>query len=126
MPRITRDQLRPGWEDFNPMDLLEAVEAFDQIRYLVADDADLRPPNMRLQLLQLHQLLFRCINEGVPIPAQANVWGMVWDMEEAIAPIVEHAERLLAILAALWQILPDPEDLEDAAEDSGNHNGETL
>ena len=50
-------------ESYNTMEILDAVEALDEIRYVIADDYDLKPPEIRYQLLKIHKLAFKQLGE---------------------------------------------------------------
>jgi hypothetical protein len=75
MAELTPDRRPEEAGDFDTMDLLEAVDHLDQIRYRVADQEKLRPPEVREQLMELHQLIFGLMREGRTIPDELQVWG---------------------------------------------------
>ncbi len=118
MPPLTPDRLPDEEGDFDSMHLLEAVDHLDQIRYHVADDEDLRPPEVRQQLMELHQLIFGWMREGRTIPDEEQVWELIDEIESTVFPIVEHTDQIMTILHALEKMLPEPDDeYEDEDED---------
>ena len=56
MAELTSDRLPDEEGDFDTMALLEAVDHLDQIRYRVADRDHYAPPEVREQLMELHEL----------------------------------------------------------------------
>ena len=116
MAELTPDRLPEEEGDFDTMDLLEAVDHLDQIRYRVADQEDYAPPEVREQLMELHELIFGLMREGQTIPDELHVRDLIDAIRVTISPIVEHTERILTTLRALEQELPEPRDEFDAAE----------
>ncbi|VVQ17469.1 hypothetical protein PS938_04424 [Pseudomonas fluorescens] len=56
------DELSP--ENFETAALLRAVDAVDDLRNDLNDSEDSRPPQLRTDLLKLHQLAMAVFNEG--------------------------------------------------------------
>ncbi len=48
-------------DDFDSWDLLSTIDLLDSIRYALADKEDMGPPQVRRDLLELHQLVFDAV-----------------------------------------------------------------
>ena len=56
MARLSEETLQELSDNFDTMDILHAVDQLDEIRALVADRENYRPPEVRDNLLKLHKL----------------------------------------------------------------------
>ena len=54
MIKLTSKILEKIEEEMETSQLLDAVRLLDEIRYLIADSEDCRPPQIREDLFQLH------------------------------------------------------------------------
>ena len=46
------------------MEILNVIDALDAVRYVIADDDDFKPPEVRDPLLKIHTLAFKQLGEG--------------------------------------------------------------
>lgn len=103
MIKLTPKILEKIEEEVETSQVLDAVNFLDQIRYLIADSEDCRPPQIREDLLQLHQLLFRVIRERfIPRPEDAEkILELTDNIEDTLSSIVENAEKILEITSLI-------------------------
>lgn len=88
-------------------DILQSIDHLDQIRYILADAEDLRPPQIRHDLLNLHGLLFKIIREKYT-PAKDDgdeIFELVDCIEDTLNSIIENAEKILEIIVPIQNIL---------------------
>ena len=111
MVRLSKETLQELRDNFDTMDILSAVDQLDEIRALVADRENDRPPEVRDNLLKLHKLAHRIINEG-HVPSDSDeLWNLAYDIEDDIYPILENAEKILDTLRKLTSLALDEEAL---------------
>lgn len=115
--RINRRALERLREEFDTMQLLDAVSALDAIRRQVADRDDLRPPAVRDVLLELHRMAHKLINEGDELSDDEDLWALAFAIEDTIFPILESAEKIMDIVSDLTVLAPDPDQDEEDEED---------
>ncbi len=117
MASLTPDRLPDDPGEFDTHHLLEAVDQLDRIRSLVADRDDFGPPEVRDWLHTLHRLVSGLMNEGRTVD-EDEVWELIDGIESVVFPITEAADRIMDILHALEEALPEPDDaLEEGEED---------
>ena len=110
MARLSEETLQELSDEFDTMDILSAVDQLDEIRALVADRENYRPPEVRDNLLKLHKLAHRIINEGHVSSDSDELWNLAYDIEDDIYPILENAEKILDTLRNLTSFAPDPDE----------------
>jgi hypothetical protein len=111
MARLSKETLQELSDNFDTMDILYAVDQLDEIRALVADRENYRPPEVRDNLLKLHKLVHSIINEGHVSSDSDELWNLAYDIEDDIYPILENAEKILDTLRKLTALAPDEEAL---------------
>ncbi|MET3721801.1 MULTISPECIES: transposase [unclassified Arthrobacter] len=94
--------------EFETRDLLAAVDVFDEMRTHLNDMGIARPPQMRGELLDLHQLAM----EAYPNGSKEDLIKLYEDaenLESAAFELMEQAEKLHQLLESL--MATEPEDL---------------
>ena len=109
MTRLNEETLQELRDKFNTMDILSAVDQLDEIRALVADRENYRPPEVRDNLLKLHKLAHSILNEGHISSDSDELWNLAYDIEDDIYLIIENAEKILDTLRKLTSLAPDPD-----------------
>ena len=117
MRRLREEERIRLAENIDTMQILYAVDALDEIRALVADRENLRPPEIRDKLLALHQAAHRIINEGGQPGEGEDLNLLASDIEDEVYPILENAEKILEPLKKLIRFAPDLEEFEDDEDD---------
>jgi hypothetical protein len=73
--------------------LLEAIEAFEQIRYLIAEEQEKCPWLAKESLLELYQLILTVIQEGHLGESEGEkIWRLLEVIEEDIYRIANNAK----------------------------------
>ena len=99
---------KPTLADFETHDLLEAVDDLDSIRGILANGPHLEPPQIRIDLLKLHELAMQVCNQGED--AASELFELAIDLEYRLEEIQESAERVLTVLRGLTEADFDDED----------------
>jgi glutathionyl-hydroquinone reductase len=79
-------------DNFDTRDLLDAVDSLDALRQELGD-SDLRPPEVRIQLLTLHTLLHEGINMGVRNVDAVEVSNLLEEIDMTLFHILEYVEQ---------------------------------
>lgn len=95
-------------EDFDSWDLLDAVDLFDEMRDHLNDQTEYRPPLMRDQLLELHQLAMEAYPGGNK-EKLVKLYDSAEDLESIAFDLMMQAEKIHKILEKLTST--EPEDL---------------
>ncbi|MAK73526.1 MAG: transposase [Pseudomonadales bacterium] len=94
---------------FDTSALLRAVEALDAMRGHLDGDG-YKPPEMRNDLLRLHQLAMRVVNEGSTDPTtNEEMFALAADLEYRIDDVAEALDRMQETISALTALAPDDE-----------------
>ena len=91
-------------EDFDTADLLSAVDAVDEMRGHLSDGDGSRPPELRTNLLRLHDLAMAVLRNGSrsQVPALFELAGDLEMQVQEIAMALEKVEATLSQLTALY------------------------
>ena len=118
-PIPTEEQIMSKLDDlrdqFDTAELLEAVDSLDTIRGILADGDHLEPPQIRTDLLKLHELAMDVFNDGHPVDEEMT--SLAWDIESQVDEIVEAADRIQKTLTELVQVFPEDGFDDDKDED---------
>jgi hypothetical protein len=103
-------------ESFDTTTLLRAVGAVDEMRDHLNDGEDGRPPQLRTDLLRLHQLAMDVVNCGARSQVPA-LFDLAANLEDEVSGLMESLEDIRETLAALMALYP--ESLSYADDDDG-------
>ncbi|HEX9872617.1 MAG TPA: transposase [Candidatus Tectomicrobia bacterium] len=81
------DELTP--ENFDPTALLRAVDAVDELRGDLNDGEDGSPPQLRTDLLKLHQLAMAVINRGARGQAP-DLFDLAVELEDQVLGLISN------------------------------------
>ena len=90
-------------ESYNTMEILDAVEALDEIRYVIADDYDLKPPEIRYQLLKIHKLAFKQLGEEFTLDDEevAELVKLINEVDTAVQNMISRLVMIHNVLMPL-------------------------
>ncbi len=98
------DELSP--ENFDTTALLRAVDAIDEMRNDLNDGEYGTPPQLRTDLLKLHQLAMAVFNEG----ARSQVGGLfefAVDLDDQVSGLMTSLEQVQETLSQLTALYPE-------------------
>lgn len=98
------DKLSP--ENFETASLLRAVDAVDELRDDLNDSEYATPPQLRTDLLKLHQLAMAVINEGSRSQV-AELFELACDLDEQVSYMATKLEEVQETLSQLTTLYPD-------------------
>jgi len=100
-------------DEFETHDLLKAVDDLDSIRGILADGPNLEPPQVRIDLMKLHELAMRVCNEGEGDTSE--VVELAIDIEDQLEEIRDASDRIIQVLRRITEaeIEEDETDEED-------------
>ena len=98
---MTEEELEKLQDNFESSEILEAVDSLDTVRGILAEPEDgLSPPQIRIDLLELHQLAMSLMHNGNTSVADE----FFSKTEEIYSDVEEMAEALEGIRRTLDQI----------------------
>ena len=98
-------------ENYEGLALLEAIDAFDQIRSLVVEDSEQRPCLAKESLLQLFHLILTIIREEcLEVSDESKIWRLLDIIEEDVYRIANNAETILDTVHKIQTLLSGPHD----------------
>ena len=100
---------REKLEPFETMSLLYAIDDLDEIRGELASDSIMEPPEIRNQLMSLHQAAFHVINEGGQFPEDQDMFELTEEISHSLMTIIENAEKIMSLVDDFQNLLPEPE-----------------
>ncbi|RCI72257.1 transposase [Pseudomonas aeruginosa] len=98
------DELTP--ENFDTTSLLRAVDAVDVLRGDLNDGADGTPPQLRTDLLKLHQLAMAAFNEGSRSRV-AELFDLAVDLQDQVDHLMTSLEQVQETLPRLTALYPE-------------------
>ncbi|MBI3345105.1 MAG: transposase [Gammaproteobacteria bacterium] len=98
------DELVP--ENFETAALLRAVDAVDELRGDLNDGEDGGPPQLRTDLLKLHQLAMAVFNEGSRSQV-ADLFEFAVDLEDQVLGMMTALEQVQETLSQLIALYPE-------------------
>jgi hypothetical protein len=107
------DELSP--ENFDTTALLRAVDAIDEMRNDLNDGEYGTPPQLRTDLLKLHQLAMAVFNEGARSQV-AELFEFAADLEDQVFGLMTSLEQVQETLSQLTALYPESlsyADLDD-------------
>ena len=107
------DELSP--DNFDTMALLSAVDAVDELRSDLNDNEDGAPPQLRDDLLKLHQLAMAVINQGSRSQV-ADLFDLAADLEDQVLGMMIALEQVQETLSQLTALYPESLSYADLGE----------
>ncbi|MBT2375510.1 transposase [Pseudomonas fluorescens] len=104
------DELSP--ENFETAALLRAVDAVDMLRGDLSDSEDGGPPQLRTDLLKLHQLAMAVFNEGSRSQV-ADLFEFAVDLQDQVDHLMTSLEQVQETLSQLTTLYPESLSYED-------------
>lgn len=111
--KMTKEEWQNLYENFETTWLLDAVGQIDEARQHLGDGENWEPPQIRIDLLKLHQLAMDVVNNGWMDSAQ-ELFDMACDLEMQVSDIMEALESVQQTLNKLTDLYP--ENLADVDE----------
>jgi hypothetical protein len=93
-------------KSFETISLLGAVDAVDILRGGLSDDEDGRPPELRTDLLKLHQLAMAVFNEGSRSQVE-DLFNFAVDLEDRVSDMMTALEQVQETLSDLTALYPE-------------------
>ena len=106
MSKMTEEEWRALYENFETADLLAAVDRLDEVRGVLADGEHLEPPQLRTDLLRLHRLAMEVVNHGRTDRA-GEFFSLAGDLEMQVAELAEALESIRRVLGKLDDLFPE-------------------
>lgn len=103
---MTDDEWRALYESFETRWLLDAVDEVDTLRGHLSDDQHHRPPDIRNNLLKLHQLAIEVINNGSRSRVH-EFFDLATDLEDQVLSMMEVLTKLQDTLTKLTDLRPE-------------------
>ena len=103
---MTEDEWRNLYENFETMDVLYAVDHLDTLRSFLADGPDFEPPELRSDLMKLHDLAMEVVNQG----SEDNLSDFVMlaeDIDSELFQMAQALEKVQATIRKLIRLIPD-------------------
>ncbi|MBP5060169.1 transposase [Pseudomonas chlororaphis] len=100
-------------ESFDTSALLRAVDAVDVLRGDLNDNADGGPPQLRTDLLKLHQLAMAVFNEGARSRV-AELFDLAVDLQDQVDHLMASLEQVQETLSRLTALYPESLSYEDS------------
>ena len=109
---IKKDKSQEIYENFDTHTILEAVDALDEIRGILADrDGEegylSRPPELRDTLLKLHGIAMDVVNYETT--DDHGVFDMAFEIEDELYYVSERLEKLQKVISKLTDLAPEEE-----------------
>lgn len=106
MTIMTDDEWQKLYENFETTDLLRAVDSIDRLRDDLNDREHGAPPEIRSELLKLHQLAMDVINSGSKSQA-AEFFELAGKLDIQVEEMMEALEQVQDTLSKLMELYPE-------------------
>lgn len=112
MPQMTDEEWQHLYENFETTDLLAAVDLLDEVRGVLGDGPNWEPPELRINLLNLHQLAMDVVNQGDKDRAQ-KMFDLANELDMEVFGLLESLESIQKVLSALTALYPESLSYDD-------------
>lgn len=106
MVKMTNEEWQNLYENFETTWLLDAVKKIDEARQHLGDGENWEAPQIRTDLLNLHQLAMDVVNNGWTEKA-GELFDMASDLEMQVSDILEALEAVQQTLSKLTELYPE-------------------
>ena len=106
MAKIKKEDLGTLQEEVESREILDCVDDIDHARSYLGDGENFRPPQIRADLLKLHELAMSVINHGNTSKAQ-EFFDLAFDIESEISSLIEHLENVQEVLTKITNSVPE-------------------
>src|SRR5579871_6381306 len=113
---MTDEEWQRLYENFETMWLLSAVDDIDNLRGYLGDGPNFEPPEIRTDLLKLHQLAMDVVNNGWT-SALPELRELADDLEVQTSEMMDILEKVQKVLQKLNHLLPKDHSNEDDDDD---------
>jgi Mg/Co/Ni transporter MgtE len=105
MIKLSEEGIQELWEKYETMQILYAVDALDEVRGIIADDG-IRPPEIRAQLLKIHQLVHQQLNEGFTLTDEEveQLADLIDEVDMAVFQVIEQLQKIKKTLRPLQKM----------------------
>ncbi len=96
---------QPTLDEFETHGLLDAVDALDAMRGILADGEDCRPPQLRIDLMNLHGVAMKVCNYSgnESRERERELFEAATEIEDEVEELRDAAERILDILRGITE-----------------------
>jgi len=103
MIRLNEEGIEELCDDYDTMQLLYAVDALDQVRYVIGDEEDFKPPEIRRQLMRIHKLASKRLTGGYRLTDEEveELADLVDEVDMTLFSTVENLEKIQKALKPL-------------------------
>ena len=105
MVKIKREDLETLQEEVQSREILDCVDNIDHARSYLRDGENFRPPQIRTDLLRLHELAMSVINYGNTSKAQ-EFFDLSFEIESEISSLIVHLENVQEVLTKITNSVP--------------------
>ncbi len=106
---MTDEEWQHLYENFETTELLSAVDAVDSLRDDLNDGEYCQPPELRTNLLKLHELAMAVVNNGA-VSQASEMFDLAMDLEEQVSHMMANLEQIQDTLAKLVALYPESLD----------------
>ena len=111
---MTKAEWERLYNGFETRSLLEAVDAIDEIRSQLGNDEDGGPPELRTDLLRLHDRAMSVVNDGSLSGSEA-MFDLAEELDAQVFELTTALEKVEATLSLLLGFRP--EFVDDMTDD---------
>ena len=106
MGKMTEDERQKLHENFDTYWLLSAVDQLDKVRGYLAGPDGWKPPEIRSDLLKLHQMAMDVVNKGWTDQAR-EFFELANDLEDQFLDMADSLESIQETLYKLTALYPE-------------------
>ena len=106
MAKMTQAEWQHLYENFETTDLLAAVDLIDSARSSLGDGPNFEPPELRTNLLKLHQMAMDVVNKGWTDQAH-DMFMLAEELDSEVFQLIEYLEAVSKILSSLTDLFPE-------------------
>ncbi len=106
MGKMNEEEWQNLYENYETTWLLSAVDHVDKMRGHLGDGDYFKPPEIRTNLLKLHQMAMDVVNNGW-VSGAMDMFELADDLEMQVVDMTESLEYIQQTLRKLIDLLPD-------------------
>jgi len=103
---MTDEEWRTLYENFETMDLIYAVDHIDKLRSFLGDRANLQPPEIRDDMMKLHELAMDVVNHRSD-DSLVEFANLTEDINSDIYMMMQSLEKIQETIRKLIELMPE-------------------
>lgn len=103
MIKLNKEGFEELCDNYDPMQLICAIDALDEVQCIFRDEEAFKSPEVRIQLLRIHELIFKQLCEGLSLSDEEvdELSLLIGEADMTMFEIIDELEKIREALRPL-------------------------